>query len=102
LTFEGPGAAIAAGRAIQAAVARIGLGVRIAVHTGEVERRGDDITGVAVNLASRLMSVATAGDIVVSGTVRGLVAGSGIAFEHRGQHQFKGIQETWDVYRVTS
>jgi class 3 adenylate cyclase len=102
LTFEGPGAAIAAGRSIQAAVARIGLGVRIAVHTGEVERRGGDITGVAVNLASRMMGVAAAGDMVVSGTVRGLVAGSGITFEHRGQHQFKGIQEIWDVYCVTS
>jgi class 3 adenylate cyclase len=101
LTFEGPGAAIEAGRSIQAAVGRIGLDIRIAVHTGEVERRSGDVTGVAVNLASRLMSVATAGDMVVSGTVRGLVAGSDICFEHRGQHQFKGIQETWDVYRVT-
>jgi hypothetical protein len=49
-----------------------------------------------------LMGVAAAGDLVVSGTVRGLVAGSGIAFEHRGQHQFKGMDETWDVYCVTS
>jgi class 3 adenylate cyclase len=101
LTFEGPGAAIEAGRSIQAAVGRIGLDVRIAVHTGEVEHRGGDITGVAVNLASRLMGVASAGDLIVSGTVRGLVAGSGIAFEHRGQHQFKGIEESWDVYCVT-
>jgi class 3 adenylate cyclase len=101
LTFEGPGAAIAAGRSIQAAVGRIGLDIRIAVHTGEVEHGGGDITGVAVNLASRLMGVAAAGDIVVSGTVRGLVAGSGLTFEHRGQHQFKGIQEIWDVYCVT-
>jgi len=101
LTFEGPGAAIEAGRAIQAAVSRIGLAVRIAVHTGEVERRGDDITGVAVNLTSRLLGVAAGGDLVVSGTVRGLVAGSGITFEHRGQHQFRGIQESWDVYCVS-
>jgi class 3 adenylate cyclase len=101
LTFEGPGMAIEAGRSIHAAVRRIGLGVRIAVHTGEVEHRGGDITGVAVNLASRLMGVARSGDLVVSGTVRGLVAGSGITFEHRGQHQFKGIEETWDVYCVT-
>ncbi len=67
-----------------------------------MEHRGGDITGVAVNLASRLMGVARAGDLVVSGTVRGLVAGSGITFEHRGQHQFKGIDEIWDVYCVTS
>jgi class 3 adenylate cyclase len=100
LTFAGPGAAIQAGRAIQAAVGRIGLDVRIAVHTGEVEVRDHDITGVAVNLTSRLLGVAAAGDLVVSGTVRGLVAGSGINFESLGQHQFKGIQETWDVYRV--
>lgn len=102
LTFEGPGAAIDAGRSIQAAVGRIGLDVRIAVHTGEVEHRSDDITGVGVNLASRLLGVAAPGELVVSGTVRGLVAGSGITFEPRGQHRFKGIDETWDVYRVVS
>jgi class 3 adenylate cyclase len=100
LTFAGPGAAIEAGRAIQAALGRIGLVVRIAVHTGEVEQRDHDITGVAVNLASRLMGVAAAGELVVSGTVRGLVAGSGIVFENRGQHEFKGIHESWDVYCV--
>ena len=71
------------------------------MHTGEAERRGDDINGVAVNLTSRMLDVADGGDILVSGVVRGLVAGSGTQFDARGSHEFRGIPGTWTVYAVT-
>lgn len=100
LTFDGPAAAIRACLDLREALERQGLPVRIAIHTGEVERRGDDLTGVGVNLTSRMLSVADGGDIVVSGVVRGLVAGSGLRFEDRGSHCFKGIPDAWDVHTV--
>lgn len=100
LTFDGPAVAIAAARHIRDAVSRLGLSVRIAVHTGEVERRGDDLTGVAVHLASRMLGAADADEVVVSSVVPGLVAGSGIEFQSCGDHQFKGIPEKWAVYGV--
>ncbi|MEM8923601.1 MAG: adenylate/guanylate cyclase domain-containing protein [Actinomycetota bacterium] len=100
LTFEGPAAAIRACRQLQTALARHGLPVRISVHTGEVEHRGADLTGLAVNLTARMLDVADGGEIVASGVVRGLVAGSGIRFEAKGDHCFKGIPEEWDVHAV--
>ncbi len=100
LTFDGPAAAIRASNDMQAAYERHGLPVRIAVHTGEVEQRGDDLTGLAVNLTSRMLDVAQGGQVVVSGVVRGLVAGSGIGFSPLGEHCFKGIPDAWDVHCV--
>jgi class 3 adenylate cyclase len=100
LTFDGPAAAIRATRDMQVAYERHGLPVRIAVHTGEVEQRGDDLTGLAVNLTARMLDVADGGQVVVSGVVRGLVAGSGIEFSPLGDHCFKGIPEAWDVHCV--
>lgn len=100
IRFDGPAAAITAAAALRAGVERSGLLPRIVIHTGEVERRGDDITGVAVNLASRMLGVARPGEILVSGVVRGLVAGSDTEFEHRGDHQFKGIPDHWDMHAV--
>ncbi len=101
IRFDGPAAAITAGREIRAAVERVGLCPRVTVHTGEVEVRGDDITGVAVNLAARLLTVTEPGEILVSSVVRGLVAGSNIQFNDRGRHQFKGIPDRWHVYAVS-
>lgn len=100
LRFDGPAAAIRAGRAIRGALAREGLEVRIAIHTGEAERRGDDLNGVAVNLTARMLDIAQGGDVVVSGVVRGLVAGSDSHFHARGSHEFRGIPGTWSVYAV--
>ncbi len=100
LRFDGPAAAIRAAKAIRSALIREDLEVRIAVHTGEAERRGDEINGVAVNLTSRMLDVADGGDILVSGVVRGLVAGSGSQFDSRGSHDFRGIPGTWTVYAV--
>ena len=100
LTFDGPAAAIRACKDMQAAYERHGLPVRIAVHTGEIEQRGDDLTGLAVNLTSRMLDVAEGGQIVASGVVRGLVAGSDIEFAPLGDHCFKGMPEAWDVHQV--
>lgn len=100
LTFPGPAAAITAARQIHDAVDRAGLDLRISIHTGEVERRGQDLNGIAVHLASRMLDAADEGQTVVSSVIPGLVAGSGISFESAGRHAFKGIVEQWDVFRV--
>jgi class 3 adenylate cyclase len=101
LRFDGPAAAIRAAREIRAALAREGLAIRVAIHTGEAERRGDDLNGVAVNLAARILDVADGGEILASGVVRGLVAGSDTYFQDRGRHAFRGIEGTWSVHEVT-
>lgn len=100
LSFDGPAAAIMACIDLRNAIQRLGLPLRIAIHTGEVERRSGDLTGLAVNLTSRLLGVAEPGEIIVSGVVRGLVAGSGIRFSDRGLHRFRGIPDEWDAHRV--
>jgi class 3 adenylate cyclase len=68
------------------------------VHTTEVERLGDDIAGIGVHIGARVTAAATAGEVCVTRTVRDLVAGSGLRFEPRGTHAFKGISEPWDVH----
>ncbi len=83
--FEGPSRAIHCATAIQNQMAEIGLAVRVSVHTGECERRGEDLSGIAVHLASRLLERAQPGEVLVSRTVKDLVVGSGIAFEDRGE-----------------
>jgi class 3 adenylate cyclase len=98
--FDGPAAAIVAARHLHRQLAEHGLHLRIAIHTGEVERRGDDISGIAVHLAARLLEVAEPGEIIVSDVVRGLVAGSPIRFRARGSHRFKGLPETWTAHEV--
>ena len=77
-----------------------GLDVRSGLHTGEVERVGDDVAGLAVHLAARIMGLAQAGEILVSRTVRDLVVGSPLRFTDRGEHALKGIPEPWAVYAV--
>ena len=100
LTFDGPARAIRAADALRAAVAATGLTLRIAIHTGEVERRGDDIGGVAVHLAARVLQAAEPGEILTTGVVRGLVAGSGLRFVDRGRRRLRGLEEEWDLHRV--
>ncbi len=77
-----------------------GLDLRSSVHTGEVERSTDDVSGLAVHLAARIMSLADAGEILVSRTVRDLVIGSELTFSDRGEHELKGIPDRWAVYAV--
>ena len=98
--FDGPATAIRAAADLHMALQRVGVQVRVSIHTGEVERRGEDISGVAVHLAARMLAVAEPSETVVSSVIKGLVAGSGTAFTPRGQHRFKGIDEAWELYRV--
>jgi class 3 adenylate cyclase len=92
-TFDGPARAIRCGLAIRDALRRLGLDVRAGVHTGEVERSpGEKPRGIAVHVGARVMSLAAAGDVLVSSTTRDLVAGSGLEFEDRGEHELKGIE----------
>ena len=99
-TFDGPARAIQAGRAITEVVEPLGIEVRVGLHTGEVEMVGDDIAGLAVHIASRIASMAGPSDVLVSRTVKDLVAGSGIAFTSRGSHNLKGVPDQWEVYAV--
>jgi class 3 adenylate cyclase len=98
VTFDGPGRALRCAGAIRAAVRRLGLDVRSGLHTGEVERRGDDITGMAVVIARRICDLARAGEILVSRTVTDLVVGSGLTFAARGTHALKGVTDEWQLF----
>jgi class 3 adenylate cyclase len=96
--FDGPGRAVRCALAITEAVAPLGVDVRAGVHTGEVELRGDDVGGLAVNIAARVASMAGPKEIFVSSTVKDLLAGSGIEFESRGEHELKGVPDTWRLF----
>ena len=98
--LDGPAQAIRCAARLRDAIGAIGLPTRTGIHTGEVERRGDDVSGFAVHLAARVSACAEAGEILVSRTVRDLVAGSGIAFADAGVHDLKGIEEPWQLFLV--
>jgi class 3 adenylate cyclase len=74
--------------------------MRAGLHTGECEVRGDDVAGLAVHIGARVSSLADAGDILVSGTLRDLVVGSGLQFNDRGSHQLKGVPGEWRLFAV--
>lgn len=99
-TFDGPGRAIRCAQALGKAVEPLGLTLRVGLHCGEVEVMGTDIGGIAVHVAARIGALAGAGEILVSSTVTGLVAGSGLAFADRGAHSLKGIPEPWQLFAV--
>ncbi len=101
-TFDGPARAIHCACAIGRAVRKLGVEVRIGVHTGEVDSVDGDVRGIAVHIASRVANLANANDVVVSRTVKDLVAGSGITFEDFGTHTLKGLPDDWQLFRVTS
>src|SRR5579864_3652916 len=88
-TFDGPARAIRCARAVVDALADLGLEVRAGIHTGECERRGDDLSGIAVHIGARVADCARPGEVLVSGTVKDLVFGSGIEFEDRGARSLK-------------
>ena len=100
-TFDGPARAIRCGRAIEEANRPLELAVRIGLHTGEVELMGDDVGGIAVHIAARVGALASPGEVLVSSTVKDLVAGSGIQFADRGTHQLKGIPDEWRLLAAT-
>jgi class 3 adenylate cyclase len=99
-TFDGPARAIRCALSIIEAVRPLGIEVRVGLHTGEVEIVGDDVAGIAVHTAARVGAKAGTGEVLVSGTVKDLVAGSGIAFADRGEHVLKGIPDKWRLFAV--
>jgi class 3 adenylate cyclase len=98
--FDGPARAIRCARAISAAVSELGLEVRAGVHTGECELMDGKVGGIAVHIGARVAQEAHPGEVLVSSTVKDLVAGSGIEFEDRGAHELKGIPGQWRLYAV--
>jgi class 3 adenylate cyclase len=99
-TFDGPARAVQCALAIHEALGQIGVTIRAGVHVGEIEQRGADIAGIAVHIAQRICSTAEPGETLVSRTITDLAAGSGIGFEDRGNHQLKGLDGTWNLFRA--
>ena len=99
-TFDGPARAIRCARAIVDVVRQQGLEVRAGLDTGEVERKGDDIGGIAVHIGARVAALAGPGEVLVSSTVKDLVAGSGLEFDDLGAQLLKGVPGEWRLFRV--
>jgi class 3 adenylate cyclase len=99
--FDGPARAAQCARAIGIALAPLGLEIRAGVHTGEVELMGADVGGIAVHVGSRVAALAGPSEILVSSTVKDLVAGSGLTFEDAGEQELRGVPDRWHLYRVT-
>jgi class 3 adenylate cyclase len=99
-TFDGPARAIRCALDMTEAVKPLGISIRVGLHTGEVELVGDDVAGIAVHIAARVGALAGADEVLVSGTVKDLVAGSGITFDERGEHVLKGIPDQWRLFAV--
>jgi class 3 adenylate cyclase len=99
-TFDGPARGIRCAQAILDAVRPLGLSVRAGLHTGECEVIGDKVGGIAVHVGARVAGAARPGEVLVSGTVRDLVAGAGIPFTDRGLHQLKGVPGEWALCAV--
>lgn len=97
-TFDGPARAIRCALTIRDEVRRAGLTVRCGVHAGEVTRRRDGIAGIAVHIGARASALAAPGEVFVTRTVRDLVAGSGIVFDDRGEHELKGVPDRWELF----
>jgi class 3 adenylate cyclase len=97
-TFDGPARAVKCARQIQEAVRAQGMELRSGLHAGEVSRRAGRIAGIAIHIAARVAALAAPGEVLVTRTVRDLVAGSGLVFEQHGEHELKGVPERWALY----
>jgi class 3 adenylate cyclase len=101
--FDGPPShAVRAARAISVATASLGVDLRAGLHTGECELIGDDVGGMAVHIAARVMAQATPGEVLVSSTVHDLVVGSRLRFEDRGTHELRGVPGEWRLWSAAS
>jgi class 3 adenylate cyclase/pimeloyl-ACP methyl ester carboxylesterase len=99
-SFDGPARAIRCTLAINEAIRPLGIDLHLGLHTGECEVRGDELAGLAVHIAARICAAAGPGEVLVSSTVKDLVAGSGIEFSDRREHQLKGVPGTWTLFSV--
>ena len=100
LTFDSPNRAVRAARALVATAGQLGLRSRAGVHIGEVELVGDEVRGIAVHAAARILALATAGEVLVSDTVRDLLAGSGLSFADRGIHELRGLPGSRSLFAL--
>lgn len=98
--FDAPARGIECAKRLRSALSHAGIAIRAGIHTGEVELRGDDISGIGVHIAARVAALAGAGELVVSRTVKDLVAGSDYTFASRGTHRLRGIPERWELLSV--
>lgn len=96
--FDGPARAVKSAAELTEDLDRTGLQIRSGLHAGEVELRGEDVGGIAVHIAARILGQATPGEVLVSGTVKDLVVGSNLVFEDRGTHAFKGVPSEWPLH----
>jgi class 3 adenylate cyclase/pimeloyl-ACP methyl ester carboxylesterase len=101
-TFDGPARAIRCATSITEAVRDLGIEIRAGLHTGECELVDDKVGGIAVHIGARVAALAGPSEVLVSSTVKDLVAGSGLTFEDAGEHQLKGVPDRWHLYRVVS
>jgi class 3 adenylate cyclase len=99
-TFDGPARAVRCALAVSDAVRSLDIEVRAGVHTGEIELEGEDVRGIAVHIGARVGAKAGPSEVLVSSTVKDLVAGSGLGFEDAGEHELKGVPDRWHLYRV--
>lgn len=101
-TFDGPARGVQCAHVLHKSLAPIGLTIRAGLHTGEVERRGDDVGGIGVHIGARVAGLAQPGEVLVSRTVRDLVVGSDLRFEDRGTHDLKGVEDAWQLYSAVA
>ena len=101
-TFLAPGEAIRYACALRDAVGRLNVEIRVGIHTGELEGRRSDLSGIALHIGQRISAAGEPGEILVSSTVRELAQGSGIEFTDRGEHELRGLEGSWHLYAVTS
>jgi class 3 adenylate cyclase len=99
-SFDSPARAVRCASEMIEAARATGLEIRAGVHTGEIERRGDDVAGIAVHIGARVAALAGAGEVLVSGAVPSLVVGSGLDFADRGEHELKGVPGTWRLFAL--
>jgi class 3 adenylate cyclase len=100
--FDGPARGVRCAEAVLDDLTELGLEIRAGLHVGECELRDDDVGGLAVHIGARVAGLARPGEILVSRTVRDLVAGSGLRFDERGEHELKGVPDRWQLYAVAS
>jgi len=99
-TFDGPARGVRCACAIRDEIRQLGIEVRAGLHTGECEMMGDDVGGIAVHIGARVASLASANEVLVSSTVKDLVAGSGLRFLDHGNRSLKGVPGDWRIYAV--